>query len=311
MTDRWQRLLDGESLVVSDGGLASELARRGHDLSDALWSARVLVDDPDAIVRVHLDYFRAGADIATTASYQASVPSLVAHGFDETAAIEILRRSVDLAARARTLADAALGDGRTRVIAASAGSFGATLANGSEYTGDFGDHTREDLVRFHRDRARVLEDGADILAFETIPSLAEVEAIAEATDGVETGAWVSMTLRDGRTLAAGDDLVRAAHVLDRSPGVVAIGVNCCAPWHVEHALVTLRRATDKPLVAYPNAGEHYDGRTRRFLGAPLAQAAFAALARRYVEAGARVLGTCCRTGTGHIAALDRLRRAHV
>jgi homocysteine S-methyltransferase len=298
MTGSWQRLLDDSALVVSDGPLASELLRRGHDLSDALWSARVLIDDPDAIVRVHLDYFRAGADIATTASYQASAPALLA-------------LSVRLAARARALADADLGVDRPRVIAASAGSYGATLANGAEYTGDFGACTHAELVRFHRERARVLEDGADILAFETIPSLAEVEAIIRAIEDVELGAWVSMTVRDGRTLASGDDLVRAAHLLDRCPSVLAIGINCCAPWHVETALATLRGVTSKPLVAYPNAGEHYDGRARRFVGAALPLPAFAAVARRYVAAGARVLGTCCRTGTGHIATLDRIRRAHV
>jgi homocysteine S-methyltransferase len=310
MSGTWQRLLDANAVVVSDGGLASELSRRGHDLSDALWSARVLVDDPDAIVRVHLDYFRAGADIATTASYQASVPGLVAHGLGEAEAVAILHRAVQLAARARDLADAMLGP-RPRVVAASAGSFGATLANGAEYTGDFGDVTHAQLVRFHRDRARVLADGADVLAFETIPSLAEVRAIIEALEDGPLGAWVSMTIRDGRTLASGDDLVRAAHLLEQSPHVLAVGINCCAPWRVVPALASLRRATSKPLVAYPNAGERYDGRARLFVGARVGQKDFAAVARRCIAAGARVLGTCCRTGPGHIATLDRIRRAHV
>jgi homocysteine S-methyltransferase len=308
---RWQRALDSGPFIVSDGGLATELARRGHDLSDALWSARLLLDDPQAIGRVHLDYFRAGADIATTASYQASIAGLAARGLDEVAAHDILRRSVQLAVQARARADASLADDRTRLVAASAGSFGATLADGSEYTGDFGARDHAALVAFHRERARVLAEGADILAFETIPSLAEVEAIAEATAALPIGAWVSMTIRDGRTLASGEALVRAARVLDAAPHVVAIGINCCAPWHVEQALVTLQAATTKPLVAYPNAGEHYDGHARRFRGTPLPPSAFAALAQRYLAAGARVLGTCCRTGLAHIAVLDRIRRGHV
>lgn len=306
ISDAWQRLGEQTSLVVLDGGLATELARRGHDLDDPLWSARLLLDDPEAIVRVHLDFFRAGADVATTASYQASLGGLRARGLSDTASIEVLRTAVRLAARAR---DRLAGDGRVRVVAASAGSYGATLANGAEYTGDFGPVTRGELTAFHRERAQILEHGADVLAFETIPSLRELEAIVDAMAGIAAPAWVSMTLRDARTLASGEPLVRAAEVLAAAPGIVALGVNCCAPWYVEEALAILGRASATPRIAYPNGGEPYDGRARRFVGAPLRAGAFADLARRCALAGARGLGACCRTGIGHIVALDRLRRA--
>lgn len=307
----WDRLVGQVPWIVTDGGLASELARRGHDLDDPLWSARVLLDDPDAIMRVHLDFFRAGADVATTASYQASVAGLRARGLTEDRAIEVLRDAVRVAARARALADRSLGDGRTRLVVASAGSYGATLADGSEYTGAFGNLDHGDLVRFHRERAQILAEGADVVAFETIPCVREVEAIVEATADLAVPVWVSMTLRDGRTLAGGDPLAHAAHVLGTSPTIVAAGVNCCAPWHVVDALRVLGDATSLRLLAYPNAGERYDGRARRFVGVPLGIAAFAALAGRYLDAGARLLGTCCRTEIGHIAALGRLRRLGV
>jgi homocysteine S-methyltransferase len=306
MTDAWRRLGEQTSLVVLDGGLATELARRGHDLDDPLWSARLLIDDPEAIVRVHLDFFRAGADVATTASYQASLGGLRARGLSEAAAVDVLRTAVRLAARAR---DRLAADGRVRVVAASAGSYGATLANGAEYTGDFGPIARTEIAAFHRERAQILEDGADVIAFETIPSIRELEAIVDAMAGLATPAWVSMTLRDARTLASGEPLVRAAEVLAAAPGIVAVGVNCCAPWHVLGALTLLGQTAAKPRIAYPNGGEPYDGRARRFVGAPLRADAFAELARGCALAGARGLGACCRTGIGHIVALDRLRRA--
>ncbi|HWB77323.1 MAG TPA: homocysteine S-methyltransferase, partial [Nannocystaceae bacterium] len=195
MTTRLDRLLAREPFVVLDGGLATELAARGHDLDDPLWSARLLLDDPDAIARVHEDYFRAGADVAITASYQASLSGLRARGLDDAQAHAVLRRSVELATRAR---DAFAPD--TKLVVASLGSYGATLANGAEYSGAFGDIDDDALVAFHRERIDILAPGSDLLAFETIPSHFEAEAIARALAGADfPGAWVSFTCRDATT----------------------------------------------------------------------------------------------------------------
>ena len=298
-------ILVSEPFVVLDGGLASELESRGYDLDDPLWSARVLLDDPAAIARVHRDYFAAGADVATTASYQASLPGLRARGMDDASARALLHHSIALA---RAEADRVIAIDRPRpLVVASIGSYGATLPGAAEYSGAFGSISDDALVAFHAERLAVLRDDADVVAFETIPSLREAHAIAtvlaEATPGV--CAWVSFTCRDARHTGSGDALDECAAAIADAPGLVAIGINCSAPAIVEPALFELSRVTALPRVAYPNAGEAWAA--GHHCGARMEPEAFAALAQRWWSAGARLLGGCCRTTPAHVAALARLR----
>ena len=187
--------------VVLDGGLATELERRGADLRDPLWSARVLVEDPALIVEVHRAYVAAGADVVTGASYQASFEGLAARGFDREAASRLLARSVELAREAV--------DDRRVLVAASVGPYGAVLANGAEYTGDYelgaASTARAALRDFHLPRAEVLAAaGPDLLAIETIPSVVEAEALVEVLDALgDVPAWVSFSCRDGARCSDG------------------------------------------------------------------------------------------------------------
>jgi homocysteine S-methyltransferase len=152
-----------DAVLVADGGLATELEARGNDLSDSLWSARLLMDAPDQIRDAH-PIFRAGAVIATSASYQASFEGFAHRGLGRRDAAGLMRRSVDLARAAR---DEMAGDGQARWVAASARPYGATLADGSEYRGRYGLSVR-DLAAWHRPRLEVLaEAGPDVLALET------------------------------------------------------------------------------------------------------------------------------------------------
>ena len=213
--------------VVLDGGLATELERRGADLRDPLWSARVLVEDPELIVEVHRAYVAAGADVITGASYQASFEGLAARGLDRAAASRLLARSVELAREAV--------DDRRVLVAASVGPYGAVLANGAEYTGDYGlgdaSTARAALRDFHLQRAEVLAAaGPDLLAIETIPSVVEAEALVEVLDALgDVPAWVSFSCRDGARLSDGTPLEDAVSIVASSPQVVAVGVNCTPP----------------------------------------------------------------------------------
>jgi homocysteine S-methyltransferase len=282
----------GDSVLISDGGLATELEARGHDLSDPLWSAKLLADDPREIVAVHAAYFRAGAAIATTASYQASFEGFAAHGFDRQAAIGLLRRSVELAKAAR---DEACGGGLR--VAASIGPYGAALADGSEYRGRYGLSVAA-LMRWHRPRLEILADaGADVLALETVPDVDEAEALVNLVRSAGVPAWLSYTI-DGTKTRAGQPLANAFAVAAGVPEIVAIGVNCCAP---DDVLPAIRLADiGKPVIVYPNSGERWDGRAwtgpRRFS---------AELAVAWVAAGARIVGGCCRVGPADIAAVRR------
>jgi homocysteine S-methyltransferase len=283
-----------ERVVVLDGGLATELERRGRDLSGALWSARVLADDPDEIVAVHRAYFAAGAQVATTASYQASFEGFAELGLD---AAVLLRRGVALARRAADEAPAQ-GVGR-RWVAASVGPYGAVLADGSEYRGDYG-VTVGDLRRFHRGRLEVLATaGADVLAVETIPNLTETEALIIELAELGVPAWLSLTCEGTRT-RAGEPVAEAFAMARDCPAVVAVGVNCSAPAGVTDVVELAARASGKPVVVYPNSGETWNPQRRRWEGDSLFDAADVA---RWIAAGARAVGGCCRVGPPEIRAL--------
>jgi len=288
----------GEFLLL-DGGLATELEARGHDLSDPLWSARLLADAPQEIVAVHAAFFRAGAKIATTASYQASFEGFAAHGIDEDEAIRLLRRSVALAQTARDEAGAG-----ERYVAASVGPYGAALADGSEYRGRYGLSVTA-LTRWHRPRLEVLAAaGADVLALETVPDVDEAEALVNLVRSVGVPAWLSYTI-DGTRTRAGQPLADAFAVAAGVPEIVALGVNCCAPGDVPPA-IEIASAIGKPVIVYPNSGERWDSRLRAWAG----RSRFTSqLAREWVAAGARIVGGCCRVRPADIADVARsLRR---
>jgi len=282
--------------------LATSLESRGHDLSGALWSARLLADDPGAIEAAHGAFFRAGADVATTASYQASFTGFAAHGIGPEETTQLLRRSVSLARAAR----AALTDGRRRWVAASVGPYGAALADGSEYRGRYG-LTVGELAGWHRPRLEVLDSaGADVLALETIPDADEAQALVAALDGLATPAWLSYSIAGART-RAGQPLTEAFAVVADAPQVVAVGVNCCDPVDVAPAIATAREVTGKPVFVYPNSGEGWDAAARRWTGRSRFPAADAAQwVARWVTLGAAGVGGCCRVGPAEIAAVARV-----
>ena len=302
--------LDLRGARVLDGGLATELERLGVDLAGPLWSARALAAAPQAILAVHRSYIEAGADVLLTASYQVSSLGFAAaglHGFEaaRTAAADALQRSVALAVQAREQAPDLL-------IAASLGPYGAALANGAEFHGRYGfagdAEQHAALVRFHAQRIAVLAGtDADLLAFETLPSLAEARAIVEALrQWPRIGVWLSFTCRDGARTAHGEPVRGVAAFLDGAPQVLAIGVNCTAPALIAPLLRELRAGTAKPLLAYPNSGEAWDLEHRCWVDSQQGAADvenYGTLARAWFQAGAQIVGGCCRTGPAHVRAV--------
>ncbi|GII76085.1 homocysteine S-methyltransferase YbgG [Sphaerisporangium rufum] len=278
-------------VVILDGGLATHLESLGHDLGDELWSARLLLENPEAILQAHRDYFAAGADVATTATYQASFPGFARRGRNEHEAEALMQLAVELAKQAR---DEAGGGG---VVAAGVGPYGASLADGSEYTGRY-DLDEEGLYAWHRPRWEVLAGShADLLACETIPSFAEARAIARLlADTPRTNAWVSFSCRDGGHLADGTPLEECAALFAGNPQVVAVGVNCVPPSLVGKLIPRLDGA---PVIVYPNSGESWDPAARRWRGIADPEE-FGDAARAWRDAGAAYIGGCCRTTPDHI-----------
>jgi homocysteine S-methyltransferase len=291
--------------MILDGGLATGLEDRGCDISGPLWSARVLRTAPEAIEQLHYDYYAAGADCATTASYQASYEGFAAIGLDADETTRLLRLSVDLARSARDRYRRDHPEDRRKLfVAASVGPYGATLHDGSEYRGDYG-LTAAQLVAFHARRFEVLATaGADFLACETIPVLEEARAYVELlSQRPELRAWLSFTSPDGVHTSHGEPLADCARLVDRVPNVIAVGVNCVKPEVVGDAIRALRSATGKPIVVYPNSGESWSAGDESWHGAP-GRESLAALAPGWIAAGARMVGGCCRTGPADIRALS-------
>ena len=284
--------------MILDGGLSNALAARGHDLSDELWTARLLRDAAEEIAAVHRTYYAAGAEVATTASYQASVPGLERAGLSRTEAEALVRRSVTLA---RAVRDELAGDGRRRLVAASVGPYGAVLADGSEYRGRYG-LTHTQLRDFHLPRLELLASAEpDLFAVETIPDLEEAEVLVPLLDEIGLPAWLSYSCA-GSLTRAGQPLADAFAVAASSTAVVATGVNCCAPDDVRPALEVARSVTGRPGVAYPNSGQGWDSGTHTWSGGTSYDVA---LAPGWVRAGAEYVGGCCQVGPDDITALAR------
>lgn len=285
--------------VTLDGGLATRLEVRGNDLSSALWSARLLLDAPQEIVGAHRDFFDAGARVATSATYQASFEGLASLGLDHAAATELMQRGVQLAGQARNEFD----DGVQRWVAASVGPYGAVLADGSEYRGDYGKNVAQ-LRQWHRPRLEVLmgtvSDGdADVLAVETIPCLAEVEALLAEIAGSGIPAWLCISCEGNRT-RAGESAAQAFAMAADVAEVIAVGVNCCDSSGVSDQVRTAVRESGKPAVAYPNSGELWDATERKWTGS----GSFAPeMVDGWLVDGARLVGGCCRVDPEAVAGI--------
>ncbi|MBC3185873.1 homocysteine S-methyltransferase [Corynebacterium sp. zg-331] len=278
--------------LLLDGGLGTHLERRGHDITGKLWSADVLRDDPDEVRAAHADFFAAGAQIATTCSYQVTFEGCGAR------TEELLGRSVRLAHQAaRDCEDAT---GSPRWVAASVGPYGAGPGAGTEYDGAYGLGVPE-LIRWHRPRVAALAAAEpDLLLAETIPSLPEAQALAQVLGVAALPVAVSFTVAQG-CLRDGSSLAQAARAVAEIPGLCALGINCCSAGQARQALSILREHAEVPLLAYPNSGEEWDAVARRWRAPPRDSPA------SLITEPVALLGGCCRVDPPEIARLAALR----
>ena len=313
----------GDGTVILDGGLSTELEVEGVSLDDPLWTARVLLDRPGAVLRAHLRFLEAGADVVTAGTYQASFEGFAAAGLGDAEAERALRRGARLAAEARDrfwgrVGAAQQAAGRRRPLAAvSVGPYGAFLADGSEYRGDYSAGDGE-LARFHRRRLETLADeaeaaGAELLVVETIPSAREAVVLADLLGDLAgrrpdaPRAWMSFCCRDGGHLSDGATLAATVREVAARAPLAAVGVNCTAPGHIAPLIRATRAAdTGLPIVVYPNGGGRWDAATKEWEAAPVAD--LATRAPEWQNFGATAIGGCCQVGA---AGIRQIRRALV
>ena len=306
--DPWEKY----PFVILDGGLASELEKKGCLLDDYIWSASVLVTGPSTVSDVHTAYLMAGADIITTASYQATIPGLVKYGCTAAGAAAVIAGSVKIAREAVSMFTGSEFHNPAMpapLVAASAGSYGAFLADGSEYRGDYRLSERE-YLDFHRERLEILiEAGADIIAFETVPSFDEARAIAGLMDEYDNMPyWISFTACDNRNISCGRPFADCVKMLSGRPSLVAAGINCSDPSFFSSLLESARPFSDKPFIVYPNSGEMYNAVDRHWFGRSRVEK-LGAFAVEWAGLGARIIGGCCRTGPADTAVIFDARDA--
>jgi len=297
--------IDKHGVLILDGGLATELEGMGFDLSTHLWSAYLLDSNPDAIRKVHIDYLKAGADCIISASYQASITGFMAKGFSEKKARSLITKSVALAIEAcdefMTHAENQDNNRMRPLVAASIGPYGAFLANGAEYTGDY-DISKQQLLSFHESRWEILCDtSANLFACETIPNYLEAEVLKDILRQTsDIFAWISFSCRDETHICDGTPIRECAALFNDCDQVVAVGINCTAPKYISSLIEEVHfGAPNKPVVVYPNSGSVYDRNTRTWLGEsnPLN---YGIAACEWFKSGARLIGGCCQIGPTHI-----------
>jgi homocysteine S-methyltransferase len=303
----FERYRDQWPPMILDGGLATELERRGCDLNHPLWSAKIIAEQPNLIRQIHLDYLKAGADIITTAGYQASFPGLREQGYSYEEAVALMKKAVNLAVEAREEYHRSTPDSadRPKLIAASAGPYGAYLADGSEYRGNYG-VPRRVLEEFHAERMELLVNSpADIVAYETIPSLEEAKVIIKlASRFPEKAFWISFSCRDGEHISDGTPAVVAFREVHEST-IAAVGINCTHPRYMKELVSwAFADALPQPIVIYPNSGEKYDPLKKQWAG-NFESGKWIDLV---LGAEASIIGGCCRVGVKEIAELAGMVR---
>lgn len=300
-------LLEQKKHMIIDGALASELQRRGCDLNDSLWSAKVLIEQPELIQQVHYDYFKAGADCAITASYQATPMGFAQKGIELEESIKLIKTSVKLAQQAKMQYLNDIKEDKALLIAGSVGPYGAYLANGSEYTGDY-QLSESEFIAFHKDRVTALIDaGVDILACETMPSFLEIKALVKLIQQFPmVNCWFSLTLKDQQHISDGTPLTEVIEYLNSIEQIVSVGINCIALEKVTPALEVLSKLTSKPLIVYPNSGEQYDPTTKQWHKNHHHNCTFANQLDTWIKLGAKLIGGCCQTTPEDIVEIHQL-----
>lgn len=289
--------------LLLDGGLSNELEKQGCDLNQKLWSAKLLESNPEAIILAHLSYLESGAQCIITSSYQATLPGFMAIGHNEASASELILRSVHLAKEARNRFLSLNPQASKPLIAASIGPYGAYLADGSEYRGDYG-ISDQALKDFHEPRITLLDTSeADLLACETIPSYREAKVLSEILENVKKPTWVSFSCKDGKHISDGIPIDQCASLFAYHPTVFAIGVNCTSPEFISELIRSIKtKSGNKKIVVYPNSGATYHAESKTWSSLSNLFSC-EVMVKEWMDLGADIVGGCCGVGPQQIKAM--------
>ena len=296
------RLRAGETVIL-DGANGTELQRLGARMDDGVWCARALADAPDLVREVHRRYIDAGADVITTNSYSATREAMQRYGLAEhfeawnRCSVRLAREARDRSSRADSV-----------VVAGSVSTYGLFDALDLETMSD----------HFRAQGEILVDEGVDLLILETLASpVRTIKAAVGATRGLGVPVWVSVScLRDrevGAVMLGVEESVEASHVTqtygplaESVREIMAVGGSAVLMMHsvrdvTEDAVKVMRAAWPGAVGAYPNAG-YWSRPNWNFVDQVSAQE-YLADARRWIDAGATIVGGCCGVGVEHIRTL--------
>lgn len=292
-----EEILQRQKICILDGAFGTMLQNKGYDINDELWSAKFLNENPKVIAQIHTDYLQAGADCIITASYQASFEGFMKKGFSEQKAKELIQSSIFIAQKARDDFWNNFSHKDTRpkpIVAASIGPYGAYLADGSEYSGDYKISDKE-LEAFHKKRLlTILEAKPDILACETIPSFKEAQILSDLLKKHPYPAWISFSAKDAKHIHSGEEIKECARWFEKQDHIYALGINCTAPEFAALLIEEIRSVSSKPIVLYPNTGTAYNPITKQWQESTFNNT-YGQLSYFWYQKGANAIGGCCGT----------------
>jgi homocysteine S-methyltransferase len=279
-----------KNYTLLDGGLATALEDLGNTFTSELWTGELLKSDPDQIREAHAAFVKAGAEIIITSTYQVSFPGCIAKGWTHQEVVDALKNSVQLAREAGS-----------PKVAASIGPYGAYLADGSEYRGNY-EATEEEIRDFHKERLEILiACKPDYLAIETIPEIREARVLLQLLKDLNNTipVWIAFSCKDETHLCSGETFRDAARV-SKELGADYIGINCTSPDVVTGLLESAKEYG--PFVVYPNAGRTWNEKLKRLEGATVKLSD--QHIQQWAECGATIIGGCCGIGPKEIAQVN-------
>ena len=284
-------------IVLLDGGMGQELIHRSNQPPSPLWSAKVLMDEPEIVTAVHRDYIDAGAKVLTLNTYSATPERL-----ERDASADLFE---PLQAKAITVAQAAIAERDADAAITIAGCLPPL----------FGSYHPENAPAFdicldtYRRVVAQQAGAVDLFLCETMSSIKEVKAAVQAA--VESGkpVWCGMSVmdEDGTRLRSGEALDKAA-LAAKQAGAAAVLINCSWPEAVTQAMPVLAQ-TGLPFGGFANGFTRIDAlgiggtvdvlETRNDLGPDQ----YADHVFDWISAGATIVGGCCEVGPAHIEKL--------
>ena len=280
-------------IKLLDGSMSFPMEQLGYNLKNKLWTGMALISDPDIIKNIHKDYINAGADYISTSTYQVSYDRLQNMGYQSSEIKKVFQKSVDIVKEA-------IKESRSKKEIKIVGSFGPFASydpNASEYVGKY-NSTDDEIKNFHLNNINIIEEtDLDIILYETIPCLREIEILSKVLSQTNKEIWISITCNENIEFRDSSSFKEACKIISPIEQITTLGINCFSPLLVEKALKKLKKYSNKKTLIYPNSGEKYNPKDKYWSG----KNEFNNLMiKNWLSLSPDIIGGCCRVGYNNI-----------